>query len=290
MMRAAWLRPSPHASVGASSGAPSGASVGASLRSARRLLAVAALACAAGGVLPIHAAHAQAEATPPPKENWSFTGPFGAFDLAAVQRGFGVYLNVCSNCHSMTLLHYRDLSGIGLTPAQIKAVAASVQVPTGEEDDQGQPIMGPGTPASQFRSPFPNEKAARAALNGALPPDLSLIYNAREGHGNYIYGILNGYKTPPAGVTMSAGMYYNEYFPGHQIAMPPPLTADRVTYADGTKATLDQEAHDITTFLAFTANPHLDERHQIGVKMVLFLVILTGLVYALKRKIWAAVH
>jgi ubiquinol-cytochrome c reductase cytochrome c1 subunit len=198
MMRAAWLRPSPHASVGASSGAPSGASVGASLRSARRLLAVAALACAAGGVLPIHAAHAQAEATPPPKENWSFTGPFGAFDLAAVQRGFGVYLNVCSNCHSMTLLHYRDLSGIGLTPAQIKAVAASVQVPTGEEDDQGQPIMGPGTPASQFRSPFPNEKAARAALNGALPPDLSLIYNAREGHGNYIYGILNGYKTPPS--------------------------------------------------------------------------------------------
>jgi ubiquinol-cytochrome c reductase cytochrome c1 subunit len=248
------------------------------MRSLHRLLAGAALLAAVGLAVP--AARAQ-EVVEPPKQSWGFNGPFGGFDLAAVQRGFAVYSQVCSACHSMTLLHYRDLSGIGLTPDQIKAVAASVQVPMGL-DDQGQPIEGPGTPASQFRSPFPNEKAARAALNGALPPDLSLIFNAREGHGDYIYALLTGYGDPPANMTMQPGMNYNKYFPGHQIAMPRPL--------NGSPNTTDAMARDVVNFLAWTANPEMVTRKQIGWRVVLFLALMTGLTYAVKRKVWADVH
>ena len=161
---------------------------------------------------------------------------FGTFDLAAAQRGFQVYSNVCSNCHSMQYLHYRDLSGIGLIADQIKAVAAAVTVPSGV-DDQGNPKEGPASPASQFRSPFPNENAARAANNGAVPPDLSLIVNAREGGPNYVYGILTGFVPAPAGFKVSEGMYYNKMFPGHQIAMPQPLQDGTVDYTDGTPNT-----------------------------------------------------
>jgi ubiquinol-cytochrome c reductase cytochrome c1 subunit len=258
------------------------------MRAVNRLLAAAALGCAAIGVLAAPAARAQ-EAPEPPKQVWSFNGPFGAYDLASVQRGFAVYLNVCSNCHSMQLMHFRDLSGIGLNPDQIKAVAATQQVPLGL-DDQGQEIIGPGTPASQFRSPFPNEKAARAALNGALPPDLSLIFNAREGHGDYIYALLTGYGDPPAGMTMQAGMNYNKYFPGHQIAMPKPLSDGQVTFADGSPDTVDAMARDVVNFLAWTANPEMTTRKQIGVRVVLFLVLMTCLTYAVKRQIWSDVH
>jgi ubiquinol-cytochrome c reductase cytochrome c1 subunit len=247
----------------------------------RLILAAAVVgACATG-------ARAQ-ELSELPKQDWSFNGPFGAFDLATVQRGFGVYLNVCSNCHSMQLLHYRDLSGIGLSPDQIKAVSAGVQVPLGL-DDQGQPLEGPGTPASQFRSPFPNEKAARAALNGALPPDLSLIYNAREGHGDYIYGVLTGYTEPPSGFTLQPGMNYNKWFPGHQIAMPQPLHDGQVEFPDHAANTTDQEARDVVNFLAWAANPEMVQRKQIGVRVVLFLALMTGLTYAVKRKVWADV-
>jgi len=258
------------------------------MRKLHRLFASTALACAVAAGALATAACAQ-ELSELPKQSWSFNGPFGAFDLATVQRGFGVYLNVCSNCHSMTLLHYRDLSGIGLSADQIKAVAASVQVPLGL-DDQGQPIEGPGTPASQFRSPFPNEKAARAALNGALPPDLSVIFNAREGHGDYIYGLLTGYGDPPAGMTMQPGMSYNKWFPGHQIAMPQPLHDGQVTFADNAPNTIDQEARDVVNFLAWAANPEMVQRKQIGVRVVLFLALMTGLTYAVKRKVWADVH
>jgi ubiquinol-cytochrome c reductase cytochrome c1 subunit len=229
------------------------------------------------------------EAPTPPAQRWSFDGPFGTFDLAAAQRGFQVYSEVCSLCHSMQYLHYRDLAGIGLTDDQIKAIAAAVTVPQGV-DDQGQPREGPATPASQFRSPYPNEQAARAALNGALPPDLSLIVNAREGHADYVYAILTGYADPPPGMQMQTGMNYNKMFAGHQIAMPPPLQDGRVTYADGTPATVEQMAHDVVTFLAWASNPEMVQRKQIGWRWVLFFLIMTGLTYAVKRKVWADVH
>jgi ubiquinol-cytochrome c reductase cytochrome c1 subunit len=189
----------------------------------------------------------------------------------------------------MHLLHYRDLAGIGLDEAQIKAVAAAVTVPLGLNDD-GTPKEGPGTPASEFRSPFPNEQAARSAMNGALPPDLSLIVNAREYHADYVYAILTGFANPPAGFTMQGGMNYNKYFPGHQIAMPQPLHDGQVAYTDGTPNTIDQEAHDVVTFLSWAANPELVERKQIGVRIILFLLLMTGLTYAVKRKVWSDVH
>jgi ubiquinol-cytochrome c reductase cytochrome c1 subunit len=254
------------------------------MRPLRVLLTLLALAATAS--LPALAAD---EGPPLPSQHWSFEGPFGTFDLASAQRGFQVYSEVCSACHSMNLLHYRDLAGIGLNADQIKAIAAAVTVPIGL-DDQGQPLDGPGTPASKFRAPYPNEKAARAALNGALPPDLSLIYNAREGHGDYLYGLLTGYSDPPAGMQMQAGMNYNKYFPGHQIAMPPPLSDGRVTYADGTPASVEQMAHDVVTFLAWAANPEMVQRKQIGWRWVLFFLIMAGLTYAVKRKVWADVH
>jgi ubiquinol-cytochrome c reductase cytochrome c1 subunit len=224
-----------------------------------------------------------------PNESWSFENVFGTYDLAAAQRGFLVYSQVCSNCHSMQFLHYRDLSGIGLNAEQIKAIAAAVTVPSGT-DDQGAPIEGPATPASKFRSPYPNEKAARAGNNGALPPDLSLIVNAREGGPNYVYGILTGYEEPPAGFKLQDGMNYNKVFPGHQIGMPQPLRDATVDYTDGTPNTLNQQAHDVVTFLSWAANPEAVERKQMGVRVVLFLMLMTGLTYAVKRRVWSDVE
>ncbi|MBN8928185.1 MAG: cytochrome c1 [Rhodospirillales bacterium] len=259
------------------------------MRALRSLLTAGALAAtllAAPAVTPATAAEGAPE---PPEQSWSFNGIFGSYDLAAAQRGLQVYAEVCSNCHSLNLLHYRDLAGIGLTPEQVKAFASQFTVPQGL-DDQGNPKDGPATPADKFRAPFPNEKAARAANNGALPPDLSLIVNAREGHANYIYAILNGYADPPAGFKMQDGMNYNKYFPGHQIAMPQPLHDGQVTYTDGTPTNIAQMAHDVVTFLDWAANPEMVERKQMGIRVVLFLVFMTGLTYAVKRKIWSNVH
>lgn len=235
------------------------------------------------------ASPARAQDNPLLHQNWSFDRLFGTFDLAAAQRGFQIYSNVCSNCHSMQLLHYRDLTGIGLNADQVKAVAAGVTVPQGT-DDQGNPKDGPATPASQFKSPFANEKAARSANNGALPPDLSLIVNAREGGPDYIYGIITGFAQAPADFKMQDGMYYNKEYPGHQIAMPQPLQDGTVEYADGTGNSLNQEAHDVVTFLSWAANPETVERKQMGVRVILFLVFMTGLTYAVKRKVWSDVH
>lgn len=233
---------------------------------------------------------ALAQETPPlPQLSWSFQGPFGTFDPAALQRGFQVYKEVCSSCHALSLLHYRDLAGIGLTEAQIKAVAASVEVPGGI-DKQGKPFQRPGRPADAFRAPFANPEAAAAVFGGAVPPDLSLVANARVGGPSYIYALLNGFVKPPAGFSLLPGRYYNEYFPGHQIAMPPPLHNGLVTYADHTAATVPQMARDVATFLDWAANPEMEARKQLGVHIVLFLVFLTGLTYAVKRKIWSDVH
>jgi ubiquinol-cytochrome c reductase cytochrome c1 subunit len=234
------------------------------------------------------AAHAQ-ETPAPPKQVWSFDGIFGTPDLAAAQRGFQVYSEVCANCHPMRQLHYRDLAGIGLNEEQQKAVASTFTVPQGL-DDSGQPKEGPATPANQFRSPYPNEQAARAALNGANPPDLSLIVNAREGYENYVYGVLTGYADAPSGFTLQEGMNYNRYFQGHQIAMPKPLEDGRVTYTDGTPTSTDQMARDVVTFLHWAANPEEAERKAMGIRVILFLVLLTGVSYVVKRKVWADVH
>jgi len=223
-----------------------------------------------------------------PTQKWSFSGPFGTFDRASAQRGFLVYKNVCSNCHSMKEGYYRNLTGIGLSEDQIKAIAASVTVPT--IGDDGQPAERPATPADHFRAPYPNEKAARAALNGALPPDLSVITKAREGGADYVYALLTGYGEPPADMKMGDGMYYNAMYPGHQIAMPRPLQDDAVEYTDGTKATTEQEARDVVTFLEFIGNPEMEQRKRTGVKLVIFLVLLTGVTYAVKRQVWSDVH
>ncbi len=223
-----------------------------------------------------------------PKQNWSFNGPFGTFDRAAAQRGYQVYKEVCATCHSMKEGFYRDLAGIGLSEAQIAATAASVTVPS--IGDDGQPAERPGLPSDHYRSPYPNELAARAVLNGAYPPDLSVIEKAREGGADYLAALLNGYSDPPAGMKMGDGMNYNKYFPGNQIAMPQPLHDGQVTYGDGTPASVEQMSKDVVTFLTYVANPEMETRKRMGVRVVLFLIMLTGLTYAVKRKVWADVE
>ena len=255
-----------------------------------RSLAIVGLLAGLFAVQALQPAHAEEMAEAPmPAQKWSFDGAFGTIDMAAAQRGFQVYKEVCSTCHSMKYLHYRDLAGIGLNAEQIKNTAASVEVPLGL-NDQGEPKVGPGTAASQFRSPFPNDLAARAANNGALPPDLSLIVNAREGGADYIYALMVGFGDPPKDFKMQDGMNFNMYFPGHQIAMPQPLHDGQVTFADGSPGNIAQEAHDVATFLAWAANPEQTERKQLGVRVILYLGFMACVTYALKRKVWAAVH
>lgn len=259
-----------------------------------RKLVLAALAAAA---ISTGAPAQAAEEIQIPKQKWDFTGPFGTFDRATLQRGFQVYKEVCSACHTMHQLRYRDLGapgiggtgGLGYSADEVKALAAEVEVTDGP-NDQGEMFQRPGRPSDRFPSPFPNEQAARAANNGAAPPDLSLMVKARAGGADYIHALLTGYSDPPQGVTLMEGMHYNKYFPGHQIAMPPPLNPDQVTYADGTKATVEQMAHDVSAFLAWAAEPELEARKRLGLKVVLFLLILTGLLYVAKRKIWSDVH
>ena len=224
------------------------------------------------------------------KQDWPFNGIFGSFDMVRVRRGFQVYHDVCSNCHSMKLLAYRNLAEIGLSDDEIVKIAAEKQVTDGP-NDAGDMFQRPGKPSDHFVPPFPNDQAARAANNGALPPDLSLIIKAREGGPDYVYSILTGFQDPPpAGFKLNAGMYYNKAFPGHQIAMPPPLQAGTVTFTDGTKSTLHEEAVDVASYLTWAAEPKLDVRHNLGVKVLIFVGILTIIAYILKRQIWSDVH
>jgi ubiquinol-cytochrome c reductase cytochrome c1 subunit len=225
-----------------------------------------------------------------PDTKFSFEGVFGTFDRASAQRGFQVYKEVCSACHSLRQLSYRHLTGIGFNPAQVAALASQFQVQDGPNDN-GEMFERPARASDHFRRPFANDAAARAANNGALPPDLSVIVKAREGGADYLHALLIGYEEPPAGVTIGNGMHYNKYFPGHQIGMPPPLNSEgQVTYADGTKATVDQMSADVATFLAWASEPELEQRRAMGVRMVIFLAILGTLVYAVKRKVWSNIH
>ncbi|MGE5145783.1 MAG: cytochrome c1 [Candidatus Eiseniibacteriota bacterium] len=220
---------------------------------------------------------------------WTFSGLFGTFDQAQLKRGFEVYHGVCSACHSLKLVAYRNLSAVGLSDNEIKAVAAEKEV-AGDPDDEGNPTTRKALPSDHFVPPFANDNAARASNNGALPPDLSLIVKARAGGPDYVYSILTGYTDPPAGFKLQEGLNYNRAFAGHQIAMPKPLNDDQVTYADGTKASLDQEARDVVTFLTWAAEPELAARKRLGIKVLLFLILLTAMLYAIKRKVWSDLH
>lgn len=255
------------------------------MRIARLVLTAAFVGMAFGLPAPAMAAGGAEVVT----RHWSFQGVFGSFDRAAAQRGFQVYNEICAACHSLKLVAYRDLSGLDFTEDQIKEIAAAKQVKDGPNKD-GDMFERAGRPSDRFVSPFANDNAARAANNGAMPPDLSLIVKARIGGPDYLYSLVTGYDDPPATMQMMPGMNYNKMFAGQQIAMAPPLAAGQVTYADGTEATLDRMAQDVVTFLAWTAEPELEERKRVGLKVILFLIVLTALLYAVKRKVWKNIH
>jgi cytochrome c1 len=231
---------------------------------------------------------------------FSFDGPFGTYDRAAMQRGFQVYKEVCAACHSLDHIAFHNLDeegGPGFTEPQAKAIAAGYKLPAdpndkGEiTDDKGNRLTRPGILADKFPPPFPNEEAARANNGGSLPPDLSMIEKAREGGAHYVYSIVTGFHmTPPKGFKVTDGKYYNPYFEGWNISMPPPLTANLVTYSDGTKATVEQEAHDVATFLAWASDPKMEERKRMGFGVLIFLVVLSGLLFATYRKVWSDQH
>jgi ubiquinol-cytochrome c reductase cytochrome c1 subunit len=252
----------------------------------------AALLAGIAGLVLAAGAGAQEEERAPlmsPPGGWAFSGIFGTFDRASLQRGYQIYSEVCSNCHSMNLLYYRNLAALGYNEDQIKAFAAQKEVTDGP-NDQGEMFKRPARPSDHFVAPFANEKAARAANNGALPPDLSLVIKAREGGPDYVYSLVQGYKEPPKDFKLGEGMQYNVFFPGHQIAMPPPLADNAVTFADGTPATLQQEAHDVAAFLTWASEPTMEDRKRTGAKVILFLLVMAGLLYGTKRKIWADLH
>ena len=222
------------------------------------------------------------------KQNWSFDGVFGKFDKAALQRGFQVYQEVCAGCHGLEYIAFRNLTELGLNEGQVKAIAADYEVEDGP-DDEGEMFTRPAILSDILPSPFANDNAARASNNGTLPPDLSLIAKARTGGPDYLHALLTGYVDAPADVTINEGMSYNPYFPGNQIAMPPPIDDDAVEYTDGTPATVDQMSLDVVQFLMWAAEPKLEIRKRMGIKVILFLLVLTALFYASKRKVWSRI-
>lgn len=225
------------------------------------------------------------DAAHPPKINWSFQSIFGTYDRAALQRGFQVYHEVCAACHSLNHLAYRHLAGIGMTPETIKALAAEKEIRDGFTEE-GEIFKRPGIAADHIAPPYINEKAARAANNGALPPDLSLIVKARAYGPDYLHAILTGYADPPKDVQLMENMHYNKYFAGHQIAMIAPLSEGLVSYTDGTPTSVDQYAKDVVTFLTWAGDPKMEERKSTGFKVMFFLIILTLFMFFTKRRVW----
>jgi ubiquinol-cytochrome c reductase cytochrome c1 subunit len=260
------------------------------MQSPTGLLRLAVLAAALASVVAATPpARAAEDAVAPPDRHFSFQGIFGTHDRAAAQRGLQVYVEVCATCHSLSHVAFRHLAGIGFGEEEIKALAERYQVTDGP-NDAGEMFQRPAIASDTFVAPFPNEQAARAANNGQYPPDLSLITKARADGANYVSALFHGYVEPPADAEVMPGTYYNLYFPGHQIAMPPVLSEGAVTYQDGTPATLDQMTYDVASFLNWAADPHMEARKQTGVKVVLFLLVVAGLMYAVKRKVWEGVH
>jgi ubiquinol-cytochrome c reductase cytochrome b/c1 subunit len=271
------------------------------------------LALTVGAVvaLPLTAAGQEHGTLSPPKQSWSFSGPFGTYDQAQLQRGFKVYKEVCHACHSISMLRFRNLAepgGPGFSTAQAASVAAEFKIKDGP-NDQGEMFERDGRIADAIPWNFANEGAARAALGGVLPPDMSVIAKARtyergfpwfifdmftqyqEQGPDYIHALLVGYREKPADFTMpSPSMHYNMYFPGHAIGMPAPLSNDRVTYDDGAPQTVDQYARDVSAFLMWVAEPHLVQRKRIGLQVMIFLLIFAGLLYFTKKKVWHEVE
>jgi len=248
----------------------------------------------------------------PTQVSWSFTGPLGRFDQAQLQRGYKVYREVCSACHAMSLVSFRNLGQKGgpfydakypnpNDNPYVKSLAKDIQVPD-IDSETGDAIKRPATPADRFPSPFPNEAAARASNGGALPPDLSVIAKAREGGPDYIHALLTGFRNAPAGLTVAPGKYYDPYFAGDLgsfwhgakdkvpeggfISMPPPLAPGKVTFDDGTPSTVDNEARDVSAFLMWAAEPKMEERKEFGLGAMAYLAIFAGLLYASYRRIW----
>jgi ubiquinol-cytochrome c reductase cytochrome c1 subunit len=245
---------------------------------------------AAGLMLGVSPVLAAGDAPKPPSVDWSFNGPFGAYDKAALQRGFQVYKQVCAACHSMDRVYYRNLTALGYSEDQAKSAAAEYTVMDGP-NDEGEMFERPARPSDPFKAPYENEQAAKYANNGALPPDLSLITKARMGGADYIYGILTGYEDAPEGVDLLAGQYYNKYMAGHVIAMAPPLSDGVVAYESTDVAqTVDQYAKDVAHFLTWAAEPEMEVRKQTGLKALIFLGVFAALLYAVKRKLWAKLH
>ncbi len=231
----------------------------------------------------------------PPHKHWHFQGPFGTYDRAAAQRGFQVYKEVCAACHSLQYVAYRNLMALGLTENQVKVIASEITVP--DIGDDGSAIERPARPSDRFKKPFANELAAAAANGGHAPPDLSVMIKAREDGADYVHALLTGYvdfaKLKPEQIkefAVTKDDNFNTYYPGHKIAMPAPLADGKVTYADGTKATVDQMSADIVEFLAWTSEPHMEDRKRTGVRVILFLLAMAGLMYAVKRQVWADKH
>ena len=222
-----------------------------------------------------------------PKLDWSFLGLTGTFDRASQQRGLQVYKEVCSGCHGLRLLAYRNLKAIGYNDDEIKAFASENSV--NSFNDDGEVVEREARASDKFVSPYPNEQAARAANGGAYPPDLSLIIKARSDGANYLHALLTGYVDAPAEQKVPDGMYFNKYYPGKLIGMPQPLYEDGVEYADGTKATPDQMAKDVTAFLAWASEPEMEDRKRLGISVILFLLVLTILSYLAMKQIWAPI-
>ena len=223
------------------------------------------------------------------KNDWSFEGIFGTFDRSSLQRGYQVYQEVCSGCHSIQHLSYRNLSEKGgpeFSLDEAKAIAAQFEVTDGP-NDEGEMFTRPRRLSDKFVNPFPNIQAATAANGGAYPPDMSVLVKARKGGADYIYSLLLGYEEVPAGYELDDGVYYNKYIPGNKIMMSKPLSEGAVEYSDGTQATEAQMAKDVVTFLTWAAEPNLEARHKMGFKVFIFLIILLTLVYFSKQKIWS---
>jgi len=221
--------------------------------------------------------------------NWSFSGIFGTFDRASLQRGYQVYSEVCAGCHSMQHLSYRNLSEKGgpeFSEKEAKAIAAQFEVTDGP-NSEGEMFLRPGRLSDNFVSPYPNVEASTAANGGAYPPDMSVLVKARAGGANYIYSLLLGYEETPEGFELDDGVYYNKYMPGNKIKMSEPIYDGIVEYSDGTQTTKEQIVKDVTTFLVWASEPHLESQHKMGFKVIIYLIILIVLVYMSKQRVWS---
>ncbi len=234
-------------------------------------------------------AFAAGDAKHPRQMHWAFDGVFGHVDKPSAQRGFQVYKEVCAACHGLKRIAFRNLTEIGFSEAEVKSLAASYQVVDGPNDD-GDMFERAGKPSDYFPEPYANEQQARATHNGAYPPDLSLIIKARQDGANYVHSLLTGYEEAPSDMQIGEGMSYNPYFAGGQIAMVSPLSDELVSYEDGTQASVEQMSKDVVTFLQWAAEPEMQARKQMGLKVLVFLAIFTGFMYLAKRNLWRKLH